>query len=117
MSLALPVAGAGMAQTLDGEAGQRTDEGFSLIEEGTKLILRQMLDNMKPAMDEAQKGLGQAMAEWGPAMRDLAGRLGDLSAYHAPEVLPNGDILIRRKRPGETPPPGLTIGPHGETDL
>jgi hypothetical protein len=91
-----------------------TDEGFSLIEEGAKLILREMFDNMAPAMEEARDGLGAAMKEWGPALSDLVAKVGDLSAYHAPEVLPNGDILIRKKRPRDTP---LVPGPDGEIEL
>ena len=39
-------------------------------------------------------------------------KVGDLSAYHAPEVLPNGDIIIRRKTPQETEPL-----PEGEIEL
>lgn len=62
-------------------------QGFSLLEEGARLMLR---------------GL---MAELEPMLSDLEGALSDLSAYHAPEVLPNGDILLRRKVPlaPETP--------------
>ncbi len=56
-------------------------EGFSLLQEGTRMMLR---------------GL---MAELEPGLRELQDRIGDLSAYHPPEILPNGDILIRRKEP------------------
>jgi hypothetical protein len=31
----------------------------------------------------------------------LQDALGNLNAYHAPEILPNGDIIIRRKTPAE----------------
>ncbi len=62
-------------------------EGLSLIDQGARMLLR---------------GL---MAEIEPALRDLGGAINDLSAYHAPEVLPNGDIIIRRKVP-LIPPPG-----------
>jgi hypothetical protein len=93
------------------------DDGFSLIEEGAKLILRGMADQMKPALDEAQKGLGQALAEWEPALRDLAGKVGDLSAYDAPVMMPNGDIIIRRKVPAGPQMPGTMLGPNGETEL
>ena len=58
-------------------------EGLSLLQEGTRLMLR---------------GL---MAELEPGLRELQDRIGDLSAYHPPEILPNGDILIRRKDPLE----------------
>ena len=41
------------------------------------------------------------MAEMEPAIEDLELFLRDLNAYHPPEVLPNGDIIIRRKTPLE----------------
>ena len=41
------------------------------------------------------------MAEMEPAIDDLELFLQDLNAYHPPEVLPNGDIIIRRKTPLE----------------
>jgi len=41
------------------------------------------------------------MAEMEPALEDLQGFVEDLNAYHPPEVLPNGDIIIRRKTPEE----------------
>lgn len=41
------------------------------------------------------------MAEMEPALEDLQGFVDNLNAYHPPEVLPNGDIIIRRKTPGE----------------
>lgn len=34
-----------------------------------------------------------------PGMAELRALIEDWSAWHAPEVLPNGDILIRRRRP------------------
>ncbi len=93
------------------------DDGFSLLEEGAKLILRGMADHMKPALDEAQRGLGQALAEWEPALRDLAGKVGDLSAYEPPVMMPNGDIIIRRKVPSGPQMPATGLGPNGETEL
>ena len=44
------------------------------------------------------------MAEVDPWMADLLDKLGDLTGWHAPEVLPNGDILIRRRLPPDQPP-------------
>lgn len=43
------------------------------------------------------------MAEVDPWMADLLDKLGDLTGWHAPEVLPNGDILIRRRVPEDQP--------------
>ncbi|MEE9429095.1 MAG: hypothetical protein V3V25_13215 [Paracoccaceae bacterium] len=88
----------GFALTLGASSLQAQDtdsemtEGFSLLQEGTRLLL---------------EGL---MKELGPALLELEGRLIDLQAYHAPEVLPNGDIIIRRRIPLDPPE-------DGETDL
>jgi hypothetical protein len=38
-----------------------------------------------------------------PWLADLADKLGDLTGWHSPEVLENGDILIRRRRPTDPP--------------
>ena len=62
-------------------------DGLGLVQEGTRMLLR---------------GL---MAEIEPGLRELQERIGDLSAYHPPEVLPNGDILIRRRTPQQADPP------------
>jgi hypothetical protein len=86
LTLCLGLAVPAVAQEA-GEGGTTDmDEGFSLLEEGTRLLLR---------------GL---MAEMEPALRELQGALQNLDAYHPPEVLPNGDILIRRKEPLEGAP-------------
>jgi len=94
-----------LAQTGDkGEVG----EGLNLMEEGAKLLFRGLMAEMEPAMKDLQ-GLADEMA---PAFAELMGMIGDFSKYHAPEVLPNGDIIIRRKVP-------LKVEPQedGEIDL
>ena len=48
----------------------------------------------------------------GPAMVELLGKIDDLSAYHPPEMLPNGDIIIRRKMPEE-----IEDAPEDEIDI
>ncbi len=71
-------------------AAQESDvqEGFDLLGEGARLMLRGLLNEMEPALEE------------------LRGTIQGLDQYHAPEVLPNGDIIIRRKQPGERAAPG-----------
>lgn len=58
--------------------------------------------------DEFFQGLRDQIAplitQIDPLMGQLAELLGDLSGWHAPEVLPNGDILIRRRREPEVAP-------------
>ncbi len=75
--------------------------GMSLIEEGARIILRSLLQDMQPKLEELQKGLDQALADMGPALRDLLAKVDDFRNYHPPEMLPNGDIIIRRKSPAE----------------
>lgn len=78
------------------------DDGFSLVEEGAKLMLRGLMSEMEPTlkdMDKALNDLAPMMQELAPRMRELITLLGDMQNYQAPEVLPNGDILIRRKVP------------------
>lgn len=51
---------------------------------------------MSEALRLFMRGL---LEEMEPAINDLSALLDSLDAYHAPEVLPNGDIIIRRKTP------------------
>ena len=97
------------------------EEGFSLLEEGAKLILRGLMEEMQPAIED----MGRALTELEPAMRDMARLVDDIRNYEAPRMLPNGDILIPR-RPGSPPPPRLGEAPEagpqpdpqtGEIDL
>ncbi|MEL6644056.1 MAG: hypothetical protein AAFQ79_08985 [Pseudomonadota bacterium] len=59
------------------------EEGLGLLGEGMQLLLRGLADELEPAL------------------RNFSDQIGGLGAYHPPEVLPNGDIIIRRKQPGE----------------
>jgi hypothetical protein len=83
------------------EEGER---GLSLMERGAQMFMEGILREMEPAIGELES-LGE---EVGPALRDFAREMGpkltelleeveDWSAYEAPEILPNGDIIIRRK--------------------
>ncbi len=81
LGLALPAA----AQ----EAERDLEEGLDLFSEGARRLLQGLMDELEPTLD------------------DLREALDGLDAYEAPEVLPNGDIIIRRKQPlnRETVPP------------
>ncbi len=56
-------------------------QGRDLMSEALRLFMRGLMKEMEPAID------------------DFSTFLDNLDAYHAPEVLPNGDIIIRRKTP------------------
>ena len=73
------------------------DEGVSLMQQGAEILLRGLMANMEPAL----KDMGDAMAEIEPKLRELLAMMDDITNYHAPELLENGDILIRRKTQAE----------------
>ena len=96
------------------------DDGFSLMERGAQLFFEGIMREMEPALNdlegltkELEPGLRRFVEEMGPAFAELLGQIEDLSAYHPPEILPNGDIIIRRKTPDEM----LNDTPEGEIDI
>ncbi len=77
---------------------------FSLLLTATPLAVEEEergRDLMAEALRLFMKGL---MTEMEPAMEGIEGLIDDLNAYHPPEVLPNGDIIIRRRQPLEIDP-------------
>jgi len=114
LALGLALSGPALAQETE-------EEGRSLMEEGARLFWEGIRREMGPALEEFQDraqemepALRQFVEEMGPALRDLMDQVGDLSAYHSPEVLPNGDIIIRRKTPQELQD---APAPDGEIEL
>ena len=69
------------------------DNGSSLMEEGTRQFLEGLLRQMEPALE----GMSEFIEEMGPAMAKVLSQIEDWSVYEAPEILENGDIIIRRK--------------------
>lgn len=65
---------------------------------------------------EEGEGIGPILRDFldglGPGLEALRERLGELGQYEPPEVLPNGDILIRRKRQPPAPEPGPDSAPE-----
>lgn len=58
---------------------------------------RELMPRIEGLGREVQPYLDRFGAVVEPYLSDLADMLGDLSRWEAPEVLPNGDILIRRR--------------------
>jgi hypothetical protein len=81
-------------------------EGLDLLDRGARMFLRGLMDEMEPALRELAEGME-------PALRRLLEIVDDFDAYHLPERLPNGDIIIRRKTP-LPPPPGEEAPAPGE---
>lgn len=79
------------------------EEGFSLMEEGAKLLFRGILTEIEPAIDDftglaldLEPALEMLATDMGPALLDLMQTLDSVRYYETPEILPNGDIIIRR---------------------
>ncbi|GAB5437696.1 MAG: hypothetical protein FalmKO_28210 [Falsiruegeria mediterranea] len=106
------------------DTGGEPDEK-SLMEQGAELFFKGLRQEMEPALEsmlEMAEQFGPSMLSFleqmGPALTDLVDEVQDWSAYHAPEMLPNGDIIIRKKRPEEQVPE--TAEPDGapeQTDI
>lgn len=79
--LSLALAGPGVAD--EGE-GRSYRDGLDRLSEGARLLIEGLLADIAPMID------------------DLRGLVDDATLYHRPEVLPNGDIIIRRRRPQDS---------------
>lgn len=91
------------------------DNGPSLMERGAQQFLEGLLKEMEPAFE----GMRGFMDEMGPAMMEILEDVKDWSRYEPPEVLENGDIIIRRKPeqepvPEVAPPPDEPLPPQIE---
>lgn len=76
------------AMALPAAADERPlSDGVDLLSQGTRMLMEGLMDELAPALDGLKQGLSR------------------LEAYHPPEILPNGDIIIRRKAPAEVEPP------------
>lgn len=79
-------------------------EGLSLMERGVELFMRGLMDDMEPAIndmrdmvDEFGPQMQELLQKMGPKLDELLEQIDDITNYEAPEILPNGDIIIRRK--------------------
>jgi hypothetical protein len=79
------------------------DQGLSLMEQGARMLLDGMIADMAPALDDFT-GMAEQIgpvfkdmsAEMAVAFSALMTQLDSLTYYELPEVLANGDIIIRR---------------------
>ena len=88
------------------------DLGTRLMEEGARLFFEGLQKEMAPALEgmrDFASTVGPQMQgflmEMGPALGEIVDKVEDWSSYHAPEMLPNGDIILRKKTPEEMAKP------------
>lgn len=82
LSLTL-LAGPVGAQAPESDLQEELNEGLEYFSEGSRLLMQSLIGELLPLY------------------KDLEVMIDELNAYHSPEVLPNGDIIIRRKTPLE----------------
>lgn len=104
--------------------------GTGLMERGVELFLEGLRDEMSPALEnlrdlaeEFGPSFHSFLTEMGPAFTDMLDEVKDWTRYHPPEMLPNGDIILRKKTdpdPIPDPIPGPdpdALPPMGPTDI
>lgn len=102
-------------------AAEEPEDGLSLMERGAKLFLEGLMDEMEPAIEgfesmarEFGPAMVEMMEEMGPVLNQLMEQVDDLSNYEPPVMLPNGDIIIKRKSEAPELP---EIGEDGAVEL
>ncbi len=78
------------------------ERGAELFLEGLRREMEPTIEDLRGFADQFGPALQSFMQEMGPALADLAAQVQDWSVYEAPEMLPNGDIIIRKKPKDET---------------
>ena len=110
--LALPVA-LGLASPAITQEAEPPRDGIDRFFDG----LRDGMDGALGALEDWTEEFGPAMKsfmeEMGPALSEMMDEVKDWSRYEAPEMLPNGDIIIRRK-PEPPEDPALPESPEAE---
>lgn len=88
------------------------------MKRGMQMFLEGFMDEIGPALDglqdlarDAEPSLRSFAKEMGPALRELMGEVKDWSVYEAPEMLDNGDIILRRKDTREADDPPFDTAP------
>jgi len=94
------------------------DQEPNLMEQGMELFWEGLRQEMAPTLDELRllaEELGPSMrgflSEMGPALAEIANQVEDWSTYELPEILPNGDIIIRKKLAPVDPDQPAPTGP------
>lgn len=105
----------------------------ALLEDGARGVIEGLIEDMQPAIDDLEGMLAEygpllrmLGKEMGPALLDVFREVDSVANYAPPEILPNGDIIMRRRpdAPDWVPPapdappedPG-TAAPPGPIDL
>lgn len=96
--------------------------GMELFFEGLSQEMAPALNDLRGLAEQFGPSMQGFLEEMGPALAGIMEEVKDWSAYHPPEILPNGDIIMRRK--ADPKDEGLGEGkedadlpPSGPTDI
>ena len=79
------------------------------LEAGIEDFMRNMLREAQPHLDNLGNDLGGMVSSLGPVLSEIGTMIDDVRNYQAPEMLENGDIIIRRRADA---PPRPEMGPN-----
>jgi hypothetical protein len=103
---------------------QSEPEGRSLMQRGAELFLKGLRQEISPKVedlrglaDEFGPSMRSFLSEMGPALASIMDEVQDWSRYYPPEMLPNGDIILRRKPDPVPDPPPNPGQPAAPTDI
>lgn len=99
-----------LSSPLAAQDAEAEDSGPSLMERGAELFWEGLRQEMAPALEDLQgmmaefgPSMAEFLAQMGPALAGIAKEVEDWSVYEMPEILPNGDIIIRKKPKDNAP--------------
>lgn len=98
-ALAAGMALAPLAAAADEPKADPETHGKPLHEE----LLDQFLKEEGELNEKAHAAVEQMLQALAPVIEQLSSLIRDMPEYEAPEILPNGDIIIRRKRAAPDP--------------
>ncbi|EIE52035.1 hypothetical protein C357_05563 [Citreicella sp. 357] len=105
-----------LAQDDDGGGGAQMKRGVQMFLDGFMDELGPALRGLEGMARDAEPALRSFAQEMGPALAELMDEVKDWSVYEAPEMLDNGDIILRRKEPRNAGDPPFDTAPDAEPD-
>ena len=75
------------------------------LPEGLGDLFERMLRGFAEETAPHLRNLERQLQQMEPEIERFWDSLRGMAQYHPPEILPNGDILIRRRQPDDAPPP------------
>ncbi len=126
LTLVLAVPGAPVLAQEEGEAPSMMEQGLQLFMEGLRQEMAPAVEDLRGFAERMGPSMRSFFQEMGPALAEMMDEVQDWALYYPPEMLPNGDILIRRRpdpdpdpapEDAPAPEPGEDAPPTGPTDI